>query len=107
MVRYEESVDEEDFENLGFCIFWILWALVCRIFVYTTSMVKGGDSAKHTSTFLCAVYTRYMDIAAYGLYSIICAYVRRPPHSILWYNLSQYNMVNTINVRGNIVVRAL
>jgi hypothetical protein len=62
----EESIDEEDFENLGFWSFWDKWALAYRIFVYTISMVKGCTSAKHIFTSFCAVYTRILTPAPMG-----------------------------------------
>ena len=62
----EESVDEEDFKNLGFWSFGAKWALTYRIFVYTTSMVKGCTSAKHIFTSFCAVYTRIWTPARMG-----------------------------------------
>ena len=56
----EKSVDGEDFKTFGFWSFGVKWALACRIFVYTISMVKGCTSAKHTFTSFCAVYTRIL-----------------------------------------------
>ena len=62
----EESVDGEDFKNLGFWFFWAKWVLTYRIFVYTISMVKGCTSAKHTFTSFCAVSTRILTSAPMG-----------------------------------------
>ena len=61
-----EFVDEEDFGSFRFCIFWVKWALIYWIFVYTSSMVKGGTSAKHIFTSFCAYTTRIWTPARMG-----------------------------------------
>ena len=73
----EEFVDGEDFETLGFWSFWVKWALACRIFVYTISMVKGCTSAKHTFTSFCAVSTPIWTSAYMGYNAVDARYVRR------------------------------
>ena len=79
----EESVDEEDFENLGFWSFGTKWALAYRIFVYTSSMVKDGTSAKHIFTSFCAVSTRIWTSAHMGYNAVSAPYVRRHQHIML------------------------
>ena len=77
LVDDEESVDGEDFETLGFWSFGVKWALTYRIFVYTTSMVKGYTSAKHTFTSFYAVSTRIWTSAHMGYNAVNTRYVRR------------------------------
>ena len=62
----EESVDGEDFKTLGFWSFGTKWALTYWIFIYISSMVKDGTSAKHIFTSFCAVYTRILTPAPMG-----------------------------------------
>ena len=71
----EESVDGEDFENLGFWFFGVKWDLAYRIFVYTSSMVKGCTSAMNTFTSFCAVYTRIWTSAYMGINAVCTPYV--------------------------------
>ena len=97
LVDDEESVDEEDFKNLGFWSFWAKWALACRIFVYTISMVKGCTSAKHIFTFFCAVSTRIWTPARMGiLHNIPRKYAAQ--HTYTAYNVKviQHNIPRDI-----------
>ena len=73
----EKSVDEEDFETLGFWSFWVKWALAYRIFVYTISMVERCSSAEYTFTSFYAVSTPIWTTAYMGYNAVSARYVRR------------------------------
>jgi hypothetical protein len=60
-------------------------------YVYTLSCVKGGDSAKHTSTFFYTVYTRIWILTHMGYiqYYVRTAYAG----SITYHGITFYSII--------------
>ena len=71
-------LDPSDFISFGFNGF-----LAYGIFVYTSSMVRDGTSAKHIFTSFCAVSTHIWTSAHMGYNAVSAPYVRRHQHIML------------------------